>query len=468
MFVWFWLVMAVVIAIIVALDRLTEPDYKKTPMFLALEVPLTYYGRVAIGKIEQGDRQGLRATLENLKSSTGISSYLFHNDRVEGRGSPASRSVAALAAEAKRTGRSAFSFSHDKVLAAIDISRNRDWKYILVGVLPGESLNSTKQESLFLLPRLGIALVISLLACYLLARYLTTPIVRLGAAARQLASGDPGVAISLRVGKRWDEIGDLAHDFDLMAERIRLLLTSQQKLLGAISHELRSPLARLNVALELARRQSPPAAAKFLDRIGGEAERLNEMIGYLLTLTRLESEVTRAEKRPVDLDRLVRDVASDADFEARGCTRSVQVVEAESCLVAGIEDVLSSAIENILRNAVRSTEEGTTVEVSLRCFPDNDARYVLIRIRDHGPGVPEEALGHLFQPFYRVEQARDRETGGVGLGLALTERAVLLHDGKVRASNSPDGGLVVEVVLGPVINEIDEAKKLRDEPNRAA
>jgi signal transduction histidine kinase len=450
MFVWFWLVMAVVIAIIVVLDRTTERDPTGTPMYYALQAPLTYYGRMAVEAAERGDRPALAATLDRLRSSTAIAPYLFDERMSEIQGNTVPPDVVKLAAKARRTGKPAFLFFRDKMMAAFDVGKDKKREYTIAGIVPGEALPKPRSEMLFLLPRLGVALVISCLACYLLARYMTSPMTRLGNAARRLASGDLGVRVSPAAGKRWDEIGELAHDFDLMAERIQTLLISQQQLLGNISHELRSPLARLNVALELARRHSTPEAGKSLDRIEWEAERLNDMIGQLLTLTRLESGMGRTKEEPVDLAGLVRDIAADADFEAGGRNRSVRLVENDACTITGSRDLLRSAIENVVRNAVWYTKEGTAVDLGLHASPNE--RHALVTVRDHGPGVPEEALPHLFRPFYRVGEARERQTGGTGLGLAITERAVLLHGGKIKAWNSPEGGLVVQMTLGPVFS----------------
>lgn len=453
MFVWFWLVMAVVITIIVVLDRMTERDPTGAPPYYALQFPLTHYGRMAVEAVERGDGPALRSAMEDLRSSTGIAPYFFDARLAELRGSPVPQDVIELAARAQRTGKPAFFFSREKMIAAFGMG-DGNRKYIIAGRIPAEGIKaagSSRDEMLFLLPRLGIALVISCLACYLLARYMTSPMVRLRGAARRLAMGDLGVRVSPAAGKRWDEIGDLAHDFDLMAERIGRLLTSQQQLLGNISHELRSPLARLNVALELARRHSTPEAGKSLDRIEWEAERLNDMIGQLLTLTRLESGMERTRQEPVDLARVVRDIAADADFEAGGRNRSVRLLENESFVISGSRDLLYSAIENVVRNAAWYTGEGTAVEIGLRTSADK--QYATVTVRDHGPGVPDEALPHLFRPFYRVGEARERQTGGTGLGLAITERAVLFHGGKIRASNSAGGGLEVEMTFGPVSSE---------------
>jgi len=284
------------------------------------------------------------------------------------------------------------------------------------------------------------------LFCYWLARYLTSPVNKLRTATRELARGNLNARVVPALGGRRDELASLAADFDEMAEKIQSLINSQRRLLGDISHELRSPLARLNVALELARQRSGAEAASALERIHQEAETLNEMIGQLLTLTRLESGAEGIQKTSVDLAQLVQDVARDADFEARAHNRSVSFTGTEKIVIQGAPNLLRPAIENVVRNAVHHTAEGTAVEVTLS-VDQADKNRVVIVVRDHGPGVPEEALTKIFRPFYRVDEARDREAGGVGLGLAITERAIRLHQGAVTASNRKDGGLEVSIVL---------------------
>jgi signal transduction histidine kinase len=295
------------------------------------------------------------------------------------------------------------------------------------------------------------------LFCYGLARHLTSPVTKLRAATQELARGNLSARVVPALGKRRDELASLAADFDRMAEKIEALINSQRRLLGDISHELRSPLARLNVALELARQRSGTDATSALERMQHEAEILNEMIGQLLALTRLESGAEDIRKTKFDLALLVRDIADDADFEARSRKRSVKLAAAAGCTIVGNEQLLRRAIENVVRNAVQFTAEATEVEVKLECSvkhrsdegdkEEPEEREAVITVRDHGAGVPEAALSEIFRPFYRVDEARDREAGGVGLGLAIAERAVRLHGGSVEAANVPNGGLVVTIVL---------------------
>jgi two-component system sensor histidine kinase CpxA len=274
--------------------------------------------------------------------------------------------------------------------------------------------------------------------CYVISRYLTKPLYKLGAAAANIAEGRLETRVDPSLTNRRDEIADLARNFDRMAERIEALITGQRRLLGDISHELRSPLSRLTVALGLVKQGPAEEAADNLERIGLEARRLDTLIGQLLALTRIDSGVDRGSPAPFDLTNLVQEVANDGDFEARARHRSVVVKQADACTANGFEELLRSAVENVVRNAIRHTAEGTAVEISLQT---GNAR-ALLRVKDHGPGVPESMLSEIFLPFRRVAIGYPE---GAGLGLAIAERAVSVHRGTIRAMNAPNGGLIVEI-----------------------
>ena len=293
--------------------------------------------------------------------------------------------------------------------------------------------------------RLGGVLLTGVVLCWLLAAYLTSPIRKLREATNRLAEGDLSTRVADKVGRRRDEIADLARDFDSMAERIEALISSQQRLSRDVSHELRSPLARMNVALEIAKQRSNGDTSSVFQRIESESQRLNDMISRLLTLSKLESGAKDFDRRELNLRSLVEQIAADADFEANAKGRSVKVVRADESRVVGSDSLIRSAVENVLRNAVRYTKEGTAVEVSLAA---NNGK-ATVRIVDHGEGVPEQELANLFKPFYRVGEARDRGSGGTGLGLAIAEQAILAHDGSIFAKNEGDG-LAVEIVLNTV------------------
>jgi two-component system, OmpR family, sensor histidine kinase CpxA len=289
----------------------------------------------------------------------------------------------------------------------------------------------------FLLPDHVFVMAAAVLLCYLLAYYLTAPVRRLEKAVERFGSGD----LSARVGStRQDELGQLARTFDRMAKRIQTLVTAERRLLLDISHELRSPLARLGVAVELARSGENLDAA--LNRIQKESDRLNALVGQLLQVTRAEGDPGSLRRHPVQLDQLVQQLVDDSLIEAaaRGC--ELKFEKREPVQVEGDPELLRRAIENVIRNAIRYSPRETAVEVSL-------ARHngkAVVEVRDHGPGVPEEALPRLFDAFYRVETDRNRNSGGIGLGLSLARRAIELHKGAIRAKNAQPG-LQVEVEL---------------------
>jgi two-component system, OmpR family, sensor histidine kinase CpxA len=300
------------------------------------------------------------------------------------------------------------------------------------------------------IPGLGITIAVlsSGLICYLLARSMTSPVTRLRQAAQSLAAGDLSARTGARATGPSDELTELMRDFDRMAERIEVLVDSQSRLLKDVSHELRSPLARLSVALGLARQRSTPELEASLNRIELEADRLNQLIQRLLTISRLESGADGLRKSVLSLRELVEQVAHDAEYESpgRGCQVTALAADsADEFLVQGDPDLLRSAVENVIRNATRYTSEGTTVDVRLERQKAADGEEIVVRVLDSGPGVPDGSLQKIFEPFYRLDDARNRQTGGVGLGLAIADRAIRLHGGQLRASNRKEGGLEVEI-----------------------
>lgn len=291
-----------------------------------------------------------------------------------------------------------------------------------------------------------VAALVSGIVCFALARYLTAPIEKLRHATEAYAAGNLNERVAPALGPRRDEVADLARSFDRMAQRLQALISTQRQLLSDVSHELRSPLARVQVALGLARQRIGDDAVPELDRIERETERLSELIGQLLSLARLEAGVVPGEREVVDLGDIVATVATDADFEARAANRRVVIEKNESVMVSGDAGLLHSAFENIVRNAVRYTREGTAVMLAV----ERDLRQpqeVRVVVRDQGPGVPADFLPRVFEPFVRVDNARDRASGGYGLGLAIAQKAIRLHGGMVAAENASVGGLAVTVTL---------------------
>lgn len=319
------------------------------------------------------------------------------------------------------------------------------WVLVAVNPRPAPLWRTLEREA----QRLVLIVVVAGLLSLLLARYLSRPLSRLREASDRIARGDLKVRVTPALEGGSAEVMAVAHDFDLMAERIEALLESQRRLLRDVSHELRSPLARLGVALELARKRAGPDAEGALDRIERDSLRLGELISEILDLSRLETGTNAGEVEVVDLGALIAEVVDDVDFEAKGRGRSVTLTldPAESLVTEARPELIRRAIENILRNAVRFAPDDTAVECTVRVSSDGGHRYAEVTSRDHGPGVPEAELAEIFRPFYRVETARDRNTGGAGIGLAIVERAVRIHGGIVRAENAEGGGLRVVIRL---------------------
>jgi signal transduction histidine kinase len=295
--------------------------------------------------------------------------------------------------------------------------------------------------SWFLMPEHLFMMAAAVLLCYWLAFHLTSPVRALQKSVERFGRGE----LQARAGSnRRDELGQLARTFDRMADRIETLLTAERRLLLDISHELRSPLARLGVAVELARSGDDLNAA--LNRIQKESDRLNALVGQLLQVTRAEGDPSSLRHNAVRLDELVQQLVNDSGIEAAAHGCELKYEKREPVTVAGDPEMLRRAVENVIRNAIRYAPRDSAVEVSLA----RNNGMAVVDVRDHGPGVPEEALPRLFDAFYRVESDRNRSSGGIGLGLSIARRAIVLHQGSIRARNVQPG-LEVEMEL-PVKN----------------
>jgi two-component system sensor histidine kinase CpxA len=303
----------------------------------------------------------------------------------------------------------------------------------------------------FAFPQLPVAIVVFGITTFVLVLLLVRPIGRLRIAARALASGELSTRVAKPDGEErifgGDEIQGLVHDFNYMAEQLERLVGAQKILVRDVSHELRSPLARLSVALELAREEAPPSMQEHLQRIEREAGRLNLLIGQLLRLSSIEATNASSHTDKFTIDKLVEELLPDAEYEAHQRSCKIQVLEHSGCMVQGNHELIYRAIENIVRNAIRYTLQDTVVELKIRCEERSGRRMVTLNVSDSGPGIPEAELENIFRPFYRVDAARQQDTGGFGVGLAIADRAVRLHHGEVRARNRPEGGLVISLSL---------------------
>ena len=284
--------------------------------------------------------------------------------------------------------------------------------------------------------------LVSVLMAAALAWYFSRPIQVLRAAFERAAAGDLAARVGGAMAQRRDELADLGRDFDHMAERLQGLVDAQRRLLHDVSHELRSPLARLQATSDLLTQQ-PERAAEFIARIERETVRMDHLVGELLTLARLDAGLAGTCSDNVDLIDLIDEVAEDARFEGqpRGCTVNVDI--ANQGLVPGNRELLHRALENVVRNALRHSPEGGRVDIALS--RERTGGQVLIQVSDQGPGVPEADLARIFEPFLRSEGADS--FAGYGLGLAITRRVMGAPGGTVLVANQAGGGLQVELRL---------------------
>lgn len=293
--------------------------------------------------------------------------------------------------------------------------------------------------------RLFAAAVISALISYFLARSLVTPIEELRRASRKIAAGDLTTRVSTSIPGRQDEIGQLAVDFDVMAARLQAMQQANQRLMQDVSHELRSPLARLSVALEIARNKGPGNVHAEIDRIALESQRLESLVNDVLGMLRETSEIGANTSEKLDLTLLLSDLVDVVNYEVPEGKPGILWQPRGSCSFQGDRELLWRALENLLRNALRYTDQDKGVLLDLSV--NKRQSRVLLEVRDFGCGVPAAELEKIFEPFYRVQESRDRGSGGHGLGLSIAANAVKRHGGSIKAANALGGGLIVSIQL---------------------
>lgn len=445
-FLWFWLSIALVVGVVSFINWSTQPENLGRQWQIIVGDTININAQTAAQIYENEGQNGLEEYLSRLESSERIIEAGFFD--AGGRqiaGKKLVETTENLFGKAFSSDKTEFEVLPEDTFAAKKIELKKGDRFVFITHWKRPTFSAYPDLRTTILQVLGIILTAGL-GCYALARYLTSPIEKVRRATQKFAAGDLQTRVGAKIGGRRDELSGLANDFDEMAERIESLVTAEKRLTQDISHELRSPLARLNVALELARAKANPETSNLMQRIGTESSRLNEMISRLLVLSKLETGSENFEKREVNLTKIFEQTIADADFEAKANNKSVKITDKDAVKIFGNETLLRSAIENVLRNAVRYTNDGTSVEVSLQ----KQNKKVVVSIRDYGAGVPEAELEKLFRPFYRVNTARDRKSGGIGLGLAIAERAVRAHDGAIEAENLPNG-LSVKISL-PCIN----------------
>lgn len=481
-FVWFWLGVVVVSGTLIGLTELTHSRAQDDRLWREKYGPrVDLWARQETYIVRTKGSAALEEYIGSFQSDPGVLNYIFDASGRELFDRVASAPVLSLVALMTDAPGWTQRVDMGERIIAERIVDARGNPYIVVVDFPGPSILA---RSLFeflsadfpggrltrtSMVRLAAVLTVAGLFCFVLARHIASPIDRLRSATRQIAKEQLGTRVDRTVLNRRDELADLGRDFNRMADRIEHLVTAQRHLLSDVSHALRSPLARLNVALGLARRHSAPAASEHLDRIELETDRLNTLIGQLLMMARVDSGVDLERRVVFDLATIVDEVAMDADYEARERRCTVQVEQRRECLVEGAPDMLRSAVENVVRNAVRHTADATTVEISVdRCVVNGLPRAV-IEVRDHGPGVPEDVLDRLFVPFCRGARGTSESPDGSGLGLAITKRIFEVHKGTATAANAAGGGFIVTLELplrgaeGPVRSpSVDERPAMQE------
>jgi two-component system sensor histidine kinase CpxA len=296
-------------------------------------------------------------------------------------------------------------------------------------------------------------IVLVTLLCIGLAYHIASPIHSIQSTARKVAQGDLKARVPSSVSRRFDELAALAKDFDSMVNRLDSLIQNQRNLLNSVSHELRSPLARINISLALLRNRFSADSDELFQRLDRDVVRIDLLMGQLLTLSRLEARFSSAEREDVDFAQLVEEAAADGNFEAQALGKSVSLRTTGSVILRNADPhALRSACENIIRNAIRFTRPGSDVRIVLEVDRSATEPLAFLSVRDHGPGVPEDSLQAIFQPFYRINGDAEA-TGGNGLGLAIASEAIRLHRGTIRAENLRPTGLEIIIQL-PVACDI--------------
>jgi two-component system, OmpR family, sensor histidine kinase CpxA len=458
-FLWFWAATVLLAAVLVGTVYLTEPDNQGPHWRTLTRSFLNLYSTNAVTAYERHGCAELNAFFRRHDPFRDTTHRRFLTDD-SGRnlcGPALPAPIETLAREAGSSSAPLLRHEERESISATPVSGPSKKLYVLVFDVPHPRppMFPVSPETWTL--RILALLATAGLVCYALARYFAAPVRRLRAVARRFAAGD----LRARVGddsllKRRDEVSELGKDFDEMAQRIEELVTrqdkllqSQRRLLGDISHELRSPLTRLALASELLKRRVGEEAKPLLSRIDRESERLKTLISQLLTLARLDATPGPEAAEILHLNEMLVEVIEDASFEAGAKNVRIELSASRDCFLSGTRDLLCGAFENILRNAVHYTAENTRITVELKC----NSISISVIVSDEGPGVPEADLPHVFEPFYRVAEARDRQSGGAGLGLAITERTVRVHGGVVEAMNRPKGGLSVCVTF-PVVDSV--------------
>jgi len=433
----FWVAQALLLGLLYM--RLHTRLHTENPWWVQPERRLIpNFADLAVERYEQGGQPALRALLDRSSMARRVNYWLLDSAGRELSGRPLPAEIPDFAQRALH--REGVARPDDSVILVAPVTTQRD-SYLLVGEFIPPPLSERVPGDMIWVLKLGT--IISALMCLVIAHYLSKPIERLRNATNEMARGNLDIRVGNTIGNRRDEIADLVRDFDSMAGELRNQIVSERNLLSGVSHELRSPIARMRLALALARSSDAHERAEMLDRIEQDTIQLDSMLDRILTVARLESGQYKPKFESLPLNDVVDEVLDDARFEAAATDATVNYTDDAIVSVNGDPGLLRSAIENVVRNAIFYSGEGGIVDVRLR-VADGQA---VLTVCDNGKGVPEEALPLLFKPFYRVDDSRGTTTGGMGLGLAIVRNAMAAHGGTVTARNVSPHGLEVELRL---------------------
>jgi two-component system sensor histidine kinase CpxA len=442
-FLWFWIGSTTLLLVLAISLLVAQPEAVATWRALG-ETAVEQAGAHVADVFEQRGPAAAEAVVQSAAREGRLRLWLYAPDgRLIAGSAPPAGAAEAVAGALRSEPDAERIVSRSASVLARRTTSDSGVDYVVAWEGPRSPRWFARMSPLRLAMRAAALVLTSAVVCALLTWQITRPVGLLRAAARRLAEGDLAARVSAnRSLRRREALSDLAREFDGMAARIERLVQSQQRLLADISHELRSPLARLSLALDLARQRLGADVPEHA-RMEQEIERLNALIGQLLTLARLRTASGPPTFERLTLGDVVNDVAQDARFEAETGGKSVIVAGDLGTEILGNRSLLRSALDNVVRNALRYTPEGSSVVITTH--PKDDSGRVAIVVRDHGPGVAPEMIERVFDPFFRADAARDRDRGGTGLGLAIARQAMVAHGGSATAANHPDRGFAVRL-----------------------
>ncbi len=400
------------------------------------------YANAAVATFESGKHSALKQWLLSIGLSQHMTLYLINQQGVIFSEAETPNIIKKIAGEFKQSKLKPGIIKLGNIIISHDIISHQNTHYRLIAITE-KPLSHFIQISLSgLAIRLIVTTIISGILCYYLSMFLTNPLRELTKAAKELGTGALSTRVGSFKGHANDEIAALSHEFDSMATELEKIISSKERLLHDISHELRSPLARLQISIALARKKLPSDKQVVLDRMELECDRLNTLIGEILDFARFKKDAVQIVFIPTDINLLLQSLTHDANYEF-GQGKARVIYKGEELTQSVDPTLLHRATENILRNALRYSPENEVVTIELT----HDESYFYIHIYDKGAGVPESQIEKIFNAFYRVDTAREKKTGGFGLGLSIAKEAIRLHGGAITARNIVNKGFLVKISI---------------------